>query len=156
MGAFGLSENLSISTEEANNIIKKYFARFPGIRNYMETTIELAKTQGYVETTFGRRRYLDELKSKNANIRKFGERAAINAPMQGTASDIVKKAMLEVDQAFPDLMILQVHDELVLEVDESKSKDIAAKVKSIMENVIKLKVPLKVNVAIGKDWDSAH
>lgn len=156
MGAFGLSENLSISTEEANNIIKKYFARFPGIRDYMESTIELAKKQGYVETIFGRRRYLDELKSKNGNIRKFGERAAINAPMQGTASDIVKKAMIEVDKALPDLMLLQVHDELVLEVEESKAKDVAAKVKSIMESVIKLKVPLKVNIAIGKDWDSAH
>src|SRR5690606_28436402 len=151
-----LSENLAISVEEANDIIKKYFSRFSGIRDYMESTIELAKKQGYVETLFGRRRYLDELKSSNANVRKFGERAAINAPMQGTASDIVKKAMLEVEEALPGLMLLQVHDELVLEVDTETADQSAQKVKSIMENVVKLRVPLKVNVAMGADWDSAH
>ncbi len=156
MGSYGLAENLSISADEAKDIIKKYFSRFPGIRDYMENTIQTAKKQGYVETIFGRRRYLDELKSNNGNIRKFGERAAINAPMQGTASDIVKKAMLEVDAAFPGLMLLQVHDELILEVEALDAKDIAAKVKEIMENVVSLNVPLKANVAIGDNWDSAQ
>lgn len=156
MSPFGLSENLGIPVEEAATIIKKYFQRFSRVREYMNDTIETAKRQGYVETLFGRRRYMTELQSKNASVRKFGERAAINAPMQGTAADIVKKAMLHVDQKLPDRMTLQVHDELVFEVPQSEIEEAARIIKSEMESVVKLKVPLKVNVAKGQNWDEAH
>lgn len=156
MSPYGLSENLYIPVEEASEIIKKYFSRFKKVRDYMEDTIEIAKRQGYVETIFGRRRYLDELKSKNGNIRKFGERAAINAPMQGTAADIVKKAMIEVDSVVPETMLLQVHDELVFEISKAKVEESVEKIKSAMESVVTLKVPLKVNVATGPNWDAAH
>jgi DNA polymerase-1 len=156
MSAFGLSENLAIPVEEAAAIIKKYFTRFRKVSDYMNDTIETAKRQGYVETLFGRRRYMTELQSKNANIRKFGERAAINAPMQGTAADIVKKAMIVLDELIPDRMTLQVHDELVFEIPKSEEAKIVKIVKAEMESVVKLKVPLKVNVASGLNWDEAH
>lgn len=156
MSPFGLSENLAIPVEEAATIIKKYFARFRRVSDYMHETIETAKKQGYVETLFGRRRYLTELQSKNANIRKFGERAAINAPMQGTAADIVKKAMIMVDEVLPNRMTLQVHDELVFEVPSAEVDAVSQVVKQKMESVVKLKVPLKVNVASGLNWDEAH
>lgn len=156
MSPFGLSENLAIPVEEAAEIIKKYFSRFRKVRDYMNDTIESAKSQGFVETLYGRRRYMTELQSKNANIRKFGERAAINAPMQGTAADIVKKAMIEVDKVLPDRMTLQVHDELVFEVPQGEALEICQMVKQKMESVIQLKVPLKVNIAQGLNWDEAH
>lgn len=161
MGAHGLAENLEISRTEASDIISKYFQKFAKVKDYMTETIEIAKKQGYVEAASGRRRYLPELKAKNAAIRNFGERAAINAPMQGTASDIVKKAMIDIFEKYQDKsdsikMILQVHDELVFEVAESKAEKYAKEVKDIMENVVKLKVPLKVNVSTGKTWFDAH
>jgi DNA polymerase-1 len=155
-GVFGLSENLGISRGEAKNIIDRYFDRFKNVRGYIEETTKKAHEQGYVETLFGRRRYIDELKSKNMALKKFGERAAINAPIQGTASDLVKKAMIEVYQKIPLKMILQVHDELIFEDSEEILLKHAGELIQIMENVAKLKVPLKVNYAIGNNWDEAH
>lgn len=155
-GAFGLSENLGISVGEAKDIIERYFKRFKNVREYIEQTVKLAHEQGYVETLFGRRRYIEELKAKNAMLRKFGERAAINAPIQGTASDLVKKAMIEVAQQVRIKMLLQVHDELIFEDTEENLNAEISKLVSIMENVAQLKVPLKVNWAIGNNWDEAH
>ncbi|MBV2168370.1 MAG: DNA polymerase I [Bdellovibrio sp.] len=155
-GAFGLAENLGISRTEAKDIIDRYFTRFKNVREYIDGTIKQAHEKGYVETLFGRRRYIDELKSKNMALKKFGERAAINAPIQGTASDLVKKAMIEVFEKVPVRMLLQVHDELIFEETEENLKKHASHLVSIMENVMKLRVPLKVNYAIGDNWDEAH
>ncbi|MNL17147.1 DNA polymerase I [compost metagenome] len=155
-GAFGLAENLGIPRGEAKEIIDRYFIRFKNVRDYIEGTIKTAHEKGYVETLFGRRRYIDELSSKNMALKKFGERAAINAPIQGTASDLVKKAMIEVGTKIPVRMLLQVHDELIFEDFEDNLKQHAPQLVSIMENVTKFKVPLKVNYAIGNNWDEAH
>jgi DNA polymerase-1 len=155
-GTYGLAEALGISRKESAEIIEKYFLKFKGIREYIETTIKKAREQKYVETLFGRRRYLPELENKNVMIQKFGERAAINAPIQGTASDLVKMAMIDLAKGLKVDMLLQVHDELIFEGTE---KDINSQVKWIvdtMENVARLKVPLKVNYAIGDNWDEAH
>jgi DNA polymerase I len=160
-GAFGLAETLGISRSEAKTIIDNYFIKFPNIQNYMSKTIDQAKERFYVETLFGRRRYLDELRSSMQMIRKFGERAAVNAPMQGTASDIVKKAMIGVHDAIQAgkikaTMVLQVHDELLFECKADQAEEQAKIIKSIMENVVQLSVPMVVNVAWGTDWESAH
>jgi DNA polymerase I len=155
-GVFGLAENLGVSRTEASDIIKKYFARFPGVDEYIQSTIQLATGQGYVETLYGRRRYIEELSSSSPAIKKFGERAAINAPIQGTASDIVKSAMITVAQKINVPMILQVHDELIFEGTKSELEKNLSEIKSIMENVVQLSVPLKVNTAIGINWDEAH
>jgi DNA polymerase-1 len=155
-GAFGLSETLGISRGEATDIIGRYFNRFAGVKNYMDDVVVTAVDRGYVETLFGRRRYLDELKSSNQNIRKFGERAAINAPIQGTASDLVKLAMIELHQSLGFPMLLQVHDELLFEVPKDDQVEVCKEVKATMESIYKLKVPLKVNVASGKNWEDAH
>lgn len=155
-GVFGLAENLGISRAESKDIIDRYFTRFKNVRDYIESTIKKAHEQGYVETLFGRRRYIDELKSKNMALKKFGERAAINAPIQGTASDLVKKAMIEVFEKVPVRMLLQVHDELIFEETEANLQHHVPQLVSIMENVAKLRVPLKVNYAIGDNWDEAH
>lgn len=144
-GAFGLADTLGISRTEAQGIIKRYFEKFKGIQSYIEDTIKQAHENGYVETLFGRRRYLDELKNKNAMIKKFGERAAINAPIQGTAADLVKKAMIDLEKQCPLPLLLQVHDELVFEDTPENIKKYKSQAISIMENVVKLKVPLKVN-----------
>ena len=152
-GAFGLAENLGIGRSEASDIIKRYFARFGRVQNYIEDTIASAKSIGYVETLAGRRRYMDELLSKNAAMQKFGERAAINAPIQGTASDIVRKAMIQVEQQIQLPMLLQVHDELIFEGKESIVRELSPKIVKIMESVIELKVPLKANAGIGFSWD---
>lgn len=160
-GVFGLAETLSISRDEAKKIIDSYFKKFKKIKDYMSSTIEAAKEKYYVETLYGRRRYIHELKAQNQAVRKFGERAAINAPMQGTASDIVKKAMIAVDeliasQKLSAKMLLQVHDELLFELLESEVKKESALIKTAMETVVSLNVPLVVNVAWGKNWDEAH
>lgn len=156
MSAHGLAENLGISRTEAADIISRYFQRFAKVKDYMTETIEIAKQQGYVESESGRRRYLPELKSTNGQIRSFGERAAINAPMQGAASDIVKKAMIDIFNKCDAKMTLQVHDELVFEVADEKSEKYQKQIKDLMENVVKLRVPLKVNVSSGKTWFDAH
>lgn len=155
-GAFGLAETLRISRKEASDIITRYFSRFAGVQQYMTDTIEEAKKKGYVETIFGRRRYLDELYSQSGSVRQFGERAAINAPIQGTASDLVKLAMIKVGNPEAARMLLQVHDELVFEAKEDEVDTVCLEVGSQMENVAKLNVPLKVNTGSGKDWLSAH
>lgn len=155
-GAFGLAENLGIGRKEAQEIIDKYFLKFKNVKEYIHTTIEQAHDKGYVETLFGRRRYIDELKSSNNMLKKFGERAAINAPIQGTASDLVKKAMIEIFQRVDLSMLLQVHDELIFEGDEALLKENIPFLVKIMEGCVKLNVPLKVNYSFGNNWDEAH
>lgn len=155
-GAFGLSEVLKISRAEATAIIQRYFQRFPKVGEYMEAVVEEAKEKGYVQTLFGRRRNLPEIKASSGVQRRFGERAAINAPIQGTASDIMKLAMVEVAGQVPADLLLQVHDELLFEVDEDKVQAVADQVKDKMQNCADLNVPLKVNVAWGPTWEAAH
>ncbi len=155
-GAFGLADVLGIPRGEATEIITRYFTRFSGVKRYMENTTREAMENGYVSTLFGRRRYLDEMQSKNPNIRKAGERAAINAPIQGTASDLVKLAMIRVHESLPIPLLLQVHDELIFECPEDEAAEMSEEIKAIMENVHQLKVPLKVNVGVGLNWDDAH
>ena len=122
----------------------------------MESTVEQAKNQGYVESLFGRRRYLDEINSKNGAQRKFGERAAINAPIQGTSSDLVKKAMIQVYEEIESPMLLQVHDELLFECVDNEVEEQSQEIKAIMENVVSWEVPLSVNIAWGDNWQDAH
>ena len=155
-GAFGLAENLGVSRAEAAGIIKRYFEKFPGVGEYIERTIESAKSLGYTESLFGRRRLIEEFKSPVASVRKFGERAAINAPIQGTSSDIVKMAMVAVQKQIPLNMLLQVHDELIFEATEVEIEKYQSQIKSIMEKVVTLSVPLKVNSSVGVNWDDAH
>ncbi len=156
-GVFGLAETLSIPRNEAQEIIARYFERFKNVREYIDSTIVEATEKGYVETLYGRRRYIPELQSKNHAMKKFGERAAINAPIQGTASDLVKKAMIDLAKAPTSLtLLLQVHDELIY---EGKKKDLESEmplIKKTMESVGTLSVPLKVNIGFGKNWDEAH
>jgi DNA polymerase I len=152
-GAFGLSEALKISRGEAKEIIDLYFQRFVGVKEYMTEVVEFVQQHGYVETILGRRRYLPEIRSKNNNIKAFAERAAINAPIQGMSSDLVKLAMIEVGHEFRDEMVLQVHDELIFEIKEDKHLETKMqKIKSLMENCMTLDVPLKVNTSVGKNW----
>ncbi|MEZ4872166.1 MAG: DNA polymerase [Bdellovibrionales bacterium] len=155
-GAYGLAESLGISRSEGKEIIDTYFKKFKKVREYIESTTEKAKADGYVEMLSGRRRYIHEFESKMPAIRKFGERAAINAPMQGTASDIVKLAMIEAYKSIESRMLLQVHDELIFSCHESIVDDELKDIVSIMENCFSLKVPLKVNASTGKNWDEAH
>jgi DNA polymerase-1 len=161
MSAFGLGRQLSISRTLAQDYIDRYFARYPGVAEYMERTRALAHDQGYVETVFGRRLYLPEIDSRNHQRRQAAERTAINAPMQGTAADIIKRAMLTVDAWLPEsgldaLMIMQVHDELVLEVAESDVEQVVAGVSERMAAAADLSVSLVVDVGVGDNWDQAH
>lgn len=155
-GAFGLAEALGISRSQSKEIIEKYFNRFGGIKEYIDSTIEQAHKNKYVETLFGRRRYIDELNSINVMVKKFGERAAINAPIQGTASDLMKLAMIDISTNVRLNLILQVHDELIFEGTEEEIKKDLPKIKYKMENVAQLQVPLKVNFAIGNNWNQSH
>ncbi|MGE3974913.1 MAG: DNA polymerase I [Bdellovibrionales bacterium] len=156
MGVYGLAENLSISREEASDIIKRYFVKFSGVKDYMTSVVEEAKSKGYVETLYGRRRYMDELFSTNARVKQFGERAAINAPIQGTASDIVKKAMIDLGDYTKAPMLLQVHDELIFEASVESAEKEAAHIKEVMESAASLAVPLVVHAGTGKNWEDAH
>lgn len=161
MSAFGLAKQLNIGRYEAQDYINVYFARYPGVKAYMDETREQAHDRGYVETVFGRRLYLPEINSRNGQRRQYAERTAINAPMQGTAADIIKRAMISVDAALANSkidarVVMQVHDELVLEVLE---KDVEALVDLLtieMEQAAELKVPLVVDIGIGDNWDEAH
>ncbi|MEK6773833.1 MAG: DNA polymerase I [Bdellovibrionota bacterium] len=155
-GAFGLAENLGISRTESQEIIKRYFEKFPGVKEYMDSMVKFAYEKGYVETLMGRRRYLPELQAKNGAIKKFGERAAINAPIQGTASDLVKNAMITIDKSIKIPMLLQVHDELIFEASQNEVEAEQPMIKKIMENAAVLSVPLKVNASFGQNWDEAH
>lgn len=162
MSAFGLSRQLGIGRNDAQRYMDLYFERYPGVLTYMERTREQAHAQGYVETLFGRRLQLPDIRSRNAMRRKGAERAAINAPMQGTAADIIKRAMLAVDAwlATPEAegirMIMQVHDELVFEVPQEKVALCSAKVRELMQHSAALDVPLLVEVGVGDNWDQAH
>lgn len=162
MSAFGLAQQLDISRGEAQHYVDTYFARFPGVLDYMERTRQQAHEQGFVETLFGRRLYLLEIRSSNAARRKGAERAAINAPMQGTAADIIKKAMLAVDawlltqDANEISMIMQVHDELVFEVQAEKLDFYQQQLVELMQNAVKLDVPLLAEAGSGNNWDEAH
>ncbi|MBV4368815.1 DNA polymerase I [Erwinia sp. BNK-24-b] len=162
MSAFGLSRQLNIGAGEAKKYMELYFERYPGVLEYMESTRQQAAAKGYVSTLDGRRLYLPDIKASNAMRRKAAERAAINAPMQGTAADIIKRAMIAVDgwltpQADPDVkMIMQVHDELVFEVKTSEVEAATIKIRELMENSMQLDVPLRVDVGVGHNWDEAH
>ncbi|MGE0805657.1 MAG: DNA polymerase I [Burkholderiaceae bacterium] len=161
MSAFGLASNLGIERDAAKNYIARYFARYPGVARYMEETRALAKQQGYVETVFGRRLWLAEINSPNGPRRAAAERAAINAPMQGTAADLIKMAMIAVQgwldaQAMRSLLIMQVHDELVLEVPDEEVDSIRQRVPELMTGVAELAVPLEVECGVGANWDQAH
>ncbi|MDX1390917.1 MAG: DNA polymerase I [Rheinheimera sp.] len=162
MSAFGLAKQLGVGRNEAQQYVDRYFERFPGVLNYMERTRKQAHEQGYVETLFGRRLYLPDINAQNMARRKGAERAAINAPMQGTAADIIKKAMIVVDNwlqqqtAAPAVMIMQVHDELVFEVDADKVDAVTAQLVALMAKAAKLDVPLLAEAGSGDNWDQAH
>ena len=163
MGQYGLAKSLGIDNLSAKTFIDRYFARYPGVAEYMQRTKEQAAAQGFVETMFGRRLYLPDIRNKNANARAGAERAAINAPMQGTASDLIKRAMIDVSRwlASDDLkskLIMQVHDELVLEVPEAELDLVKEKLPQIMAKVDEgmLKVPLVAEVGVGMNWEEAH
>jgi DNA polymerase I len=161
MSAFGLARQLGIERGAADRYIERYFQRYPGVRDYMERTRAQAHSAGYVETLFGRRLYLPEINSRQAARRQYAERTAINAPMQGTAADIIKRAMLEVfawleATGFPARMIMQVHDELVFEVAREAADELAATVQRLMTGVAHLGVPLVVDCGKGENWDEAH
>ena len=162
MSAYGLSRQLNIPRHEAQQYMDLYFERYPGVLKYMDDTRALAKEKGYVETVFGRRLYLPDIKASNGARRKGAERAAINAPMQGTAADIIKMAMLQVDEWITSLnsddiyMMMQVHDELVFEIHESVLEESITKIVGLMENAATLSVPLDVEAGVGKNWDEAH
>jgi DNA polymerase-1 len=161
MSAFGLAKQLGISRGEAQEYVDLYFDRYPGVKQYMDDTRAGASEKGYVETVFGRRLYLPEINARNAQRRQYAERSAINAPMQGTAADIIKRAMIAVhgwltDKSPDARMIMQVHDELVFEVAKDEVDAVTKKVTKLMNGAAELKVPLKVDVGVGKDWDEAH
>jgi DNA polymerase-1 len=161
MSAFGLAQQLGLSRSQAQSYIDLYFARYPGVKLYMDSIREQAREQGYVETLFGRRLYLPEIKSRNAARRQYAERTAINAPMQGTAADIIKRAMISADQWLlqekPDAkMIMQVHDELVFEVAEGQLDHCAGAIRALMCSAADLNVPLIVDIGVGNNWDEAH
>ena len=161
MSAFGLAKQIGCDRKQAQAYIDRYFQRYPGVLAYMERTREQAGEQGYVETLFGRRLYLPEIQSKNAALRKGAERTAINAPMQGTAADIIKRAMVMVDRWLSESevdarVILQVHDELVLEVREDLVEPVSAQLRDLLGAAAELAVPLLVEVGVGANWDEAH
>jgi len=171
-GAHALSRQLKISNAEAKEFIQKYFERFVGIRSYLDSQVEFAREHGYVETIFKRRRYVPELRDRNFNVRAFGERTAANSPIQGSAADLIKIAMIRIDRAlraagsdatmrdgpgrdtprFQTLMLLQVHDELVFEVPVPELEAVEALVRREMEGAATLSVPLVVEVGVGDDW----
>jgi len=161
MSAFGLAKQLAIPRGTAQQYIDLYFARYPGVKRYMDETRAQAKAQGYVETVFGRRLYLPDINARNKQFQQAAERAAINAPMQGTAADIIKRAMIAVDAWCADgnsgaRLIMQVHDELVLEVEQDRVAEVSAAVERHMAGAANLRVPLKVDLGTGANWDQAH
>ncbi|MDN3516502.1 DNA polymerase I [Aquisalimonas lutea] len=161
MSAWGLARQIGVERGQAQEYVDLYFDRFRGVKEYMDRTRAQAHEQGYVETVYGRRLYLPEINSSNAQRRQYAERTAINAPMQGTAADIIKRAMIRVDQwlqtAEPDvLMVMQVHDELVFEVPASETDTVGEHVRSLMVDAAALDVPLEVDIGVGSNWDEAH
>jgi DNA polymerase-1 len=161
MSAFGLAKQLDIGRNEAQAYVDLYFERYPGVKAYMDRIRMEAHDNGYVETLYGRRLYLPEINSRNGQRRQAAERTAINAPMQGTAADIIKRAMLAVDQWIsqeqpPVRMLMQVHDELVFEVKENVLERVTRKINELMSSAVELDVPLLVDVGVGDNWDEAH
>ncbi len=161
MSAFGLARQLGIPRDEAQEYVKLYFARYPGVKAFMDSTREQARDLGYVETVFGRRLYLPEIRARNPALRQAAERTAINAPMQGTAADIIKRAMIAVDgwlgaSGKTVHMVMQVHDELVFEVPAGQSEEAGAQIRELMAGAASLSVPLVVDVGVGSNWDEAH
>ena len=161
MSTFGLAAQLNIEREAAKQYIDRYFARYPGVKNYMDNTRIQAKQQGYVETVYGRRLWLPEINGGNGMRRQAAERAAINAPMQGTAADLIKLAMVAVQnwlmhEKMHSQLIMQVHDELVLEVPQDELAHVRENLPRLMCRVAELKVPLEVGLGAGNNWDEAH
>lgn len=161
VSAYGLSNRLDISNNEGKEMIDQYFDRFPGILRYINETKQFAKEHGYVKTLMGRRRYIPEINSGNWNRRSFAERTAINMPIQGTAADIIKKAMIDIQKFIEEnelqtRMLLQVHDELIFEVPDDEAEEIPGKLKGLMETAYELDVPLKVDMGLAKNWLKAH
>jgi DNA polymerase-1 len=161
ISAFGLSQRLHISRAEAKKIIDDYFANFPAISSYINDTIASAREMGYVETLFGRRRFLPDINSRNATVRSLAERNAVNAPIQGTSADIIKLAMINVakrleQEKMTSRMILQIHDELMFDAVRDEVDKLKAIVTEEMENVIRLSVPLTVECNYGNNWLEAH
>ena len=161
MSSFGLARQLGIDRASAQRYVERYFQRYPGVRRFMDETRAQARERGYVETVFGRRLYLPDIRSGNQQTRQYAERSAINAPMQGTAADIIKRAMIDVDawciaQEAPARLIMQVHDELVLEVLEDAAGTVIEAVRTHMTDAAALKVPLRVDIGTGANWDEAH
>jgi DNA polymerase-1 len=161
MSPFGLARQLGIDRQAATQYVERYFGRYPGVKLYMDATREQAKRNGYVETVLGRRLYLPEINSRNRQLQQYAERSAINAPMQGTAADIIKRAMISVDawcseQQGKARLIMQVHDELVLEVRTDALEHTRERVCALMSGAAELAVPLKVDSGSGLNWDQAH
>lgn len=161
ISAFGLSQRIGIPRGEAKEIIDNYFAKFPGIKDYMDTTQEFARQHGYVETLMGRRRYIRDINSKNATVRGFAERNAINAPIQGSAADMIKLAMIDIhnwlaQSSFQTKMILQVHDELLFDVPKNEVNEVKPEIIRLMSNAMKLDVPVLVEAGVGENWLAAH
>ena len=161
MGAHGFARSAGIPLEEARDFIEQYFARFPGVYAYMEKTKEFARAHGYVETMFGRRRYLPDVNSNTPQLRAAAERMAQNHPIQGSLADIVKMAMVKIWEEFSSSredtrMLLQIHDELLFEVEDGKVEERGRAIKELMEHAISLVVPLQVDVRRGKNWDDVE
>jgi DNA polymerase-1 len=154
---FGLARNIGTSRKRAGDFISRYFERYPGVREFMDSTVRFGYEKGFITTLFGRRRLLNELKSGNANTRNFGERAAMNTPIQGTAADIIKLAMVRVhrelkERGFAARLVLTVHDELIVEAPRDEAEQVRELLRDVMENAIKLDVPLKTDIKIGYSW----
>jgi len=161
MSAFGLARQLGIERSAAQQYVDLYFQRYPGVKRYMDETRAMAREQGFVETVFGRRLYLPDIRSRNQQLRQYAERSAINAPMQGTAADIIKRAMIDVhawllDSREAARLVMQVHDELVLEVAQDDVERVEHELRTRMATAAELRVPLKVDVGRGPNWDEAH
>jgi DNA polymerase I len=160
LSAFGLSQQLNVETGEARVLMDTFFERFGGVRDYLQRAVEEARATGYTETMLGRRRYLPDLNSDNRQRREMAERMALNAPIQGTAADIVKVAMLQVDRALSQAgltsrMLLQVHDEIVLEIAPGERGAVEEILRREMASAVRLRAPLDVSVGVGADWESA-
>jgi DNA polymerase-1 len=161
MSAFGLARQLGIDRDKARVWVERYFERYPAVKEYMDRTRAQAKQDGYVETVFRRRLYLPEINSRNAARRQYAERTAINAPMQGTAADLIKRAMIDIDRQLLSgsdniRMIMQVHDELVFEIKEDQADSLVPEIRKIMSSVPELDVPVLVEIGKGLNWDVAH
>ena len=161
MGSFGLAQRLRISNRTARAAIERYFERYSGVRRFIDTAVKMAREIGYAETLLGRKRAIPELQSRNFTIRQLGERLAINTPIQGTAADLIKKAMIDIGLLFlkeklETRMLLQVHDELLFEVPREEMDAARAIIKDAMEQVWKLSVPLRVDFGWGANWAQAH